>query len=60
MDRPTPSSFPEGPSTVAACLDRGLVEHPDREALVCGDLSLTYAELHQRVAAAAGVLHFVS
>ena len=56
MDRPTPSPFPEGPSTVAACLDRGLVEHPDREALVWGDLSLTYAELDQRAAAAAGGL----
>ena len=41
---------------MAACLDRGLVEHPDREALVWGDLSLTYAELDQRVTAAAGGL----
>jgi len=41
---------------VAACLDRGLIEQPGREALVWGDLSLTYAELDQRVAAAAGGL----
>ena len=41
---------------MAACLDRGLVEHPDREALVWGELSLTYAELDQRVTAAAGGL----
>ena len=41
---------------MAACLDRGLVEHPDREALVWGELSQNYAELDQREEAAAGGL----
>ena len=54
--RATPAPLPEGPSTVAACLEAGCRDHPDRDALVWGDRVLTYAELDLRVAAAAGGL----
>jgi len=59
--RANPSSYPEGPATVADALVAGVRDHPDREALVQshpseGGRMLTYAELDARVDAAAGGL----
>ncbi|MFE4217953.1 FadD3 family acyl-CoA ligase [Streptomyces sp. NPDC056844] len=42
----------EGPLTIPATLERAADRHPGREALVDGDVRLTWAQLHDRVRAA--------
>ncbi len=54
--RSTPAPLPEGPSTVAACLEAGCRDHPDRHALLWNDHTLTYSELDARVETATGGL----
>ncbi|MDG2427284.1 MAG: AMP-binding protein [Acidimicrobiales bacterium] len=54
--RNRPKTLPEGPATTSAALDAGLNHHPNRQALVHGSTSFTYAELDARVDAAAGGL----
>ena len=49
-------SLPRGPQLVADVLDRGLAEHPDKEALVGRHGRYSYAGLDREVRAAATVL----
>ncbi|WP_022927387.1 non-ribosomal peptide synthetase [Patulibacter americanus] len=50
-DRPVDPSL-----TLVALMDRALREHPDREAVRCGDDAVTLAELHARAAVLADAL----
>ncbi len=46
---PTPRPYPFGPADVASVLDAGLAEHPERLALIDGELSWTWSELDHAV-----------
>ncbi|MDJ0360340.1 FadD3 family acyl-CoA ligase [Rhodococcus sp. H29-C3] len=46
----------EGPSTTPAALTRAAENHPDRLAIIDGDCSLTFAQLHEQVEAFASSL----
>ncbi len=54
--RSRPAPLPEGPTTTSEALSAGLNHYPDRQALVHGPTSFTYAELDARVDAIAGGL----
>ena len=54
--RPAPRPYPFGPVSVAAVLDAGVRDHPNRSAVIDDEGTLTYVELDREVHRVAGAI----